>query len=164
MAQQISSQLNEAFTQSIALVESFTEKELNTVPFEGSWTPGQVADHILKSANGMDKLLLEPGKPAGRPADEKAEEFKNLFLDFSIKMKSPDFILPDERDFTVAELTERLKSTRQAIANAVPKADLEGVPSLGEQHPLDGSTKLELVHFLTYHTMRHNHQMEKMKQ
>lgn len=86
MAQQISSQLNEALTRSIALVESFAEKELNTVPFVGSWTPAQVADHILKSANGMDKLLLEPGKPAGRPADEKAEEFKNLFLDFSIKM------------------------------------------------------------------------------
>lgn len=163
MAQQISKQLDEALNESVTLVESFTEKELNTVPFEGSWTPGQVADHILKSTNGMDKLLVGPGEPANRQPDEKAEEFKNLFLDFSIKMKSPDFILPDERDFTVNELTDRLRSIQQAIAGAIPNADLEGVPPLGEQHPLNGSTKLELLHFLTYHTMRHNHQMEKMK-
>lgn len=164
MAKEIEKQLDQALDTSIALVESFTEKELNTVPFEGSWTPGQVADHILKSANGMGQLLLGQGKPANRPPDEKVEEFKKLFLDFSIKMKSPDFILPDERNFTVKELADRLKSTQKAIAGALSAANLESVPSLGEEHPLDGSTKLELVHFLTYHTMRHNHQMEKMRQ
>ena len=67
-------------------------------------------------------------------------------------------------DFTAKELIDRLKSTQKAIADATPKTDLESVPPLGEQHPLNGSTKLELLHFLTYHTMRHNNQMEKMKQ
>lgn len=163
MAQQIINTLSEELNRTASLVTSFTEKELNSVPFEGSWTPAQVADHILKSTRGMDKLLLMPGKTTNRQPDERAEEFKTLFLDFSIKMKSPDFILPDERKFTARELTDRLNQTQEEIAAAAPEADLETVPELGDAHPLNGSTKLELLYFLAYHTMRHNHQIENMK-
>jgi hypothetical protein len=162
MIHEITNQLGQALDKTSELINSLNEPQVNTVPFKGSWTAAQVADHILKSCNGMDTLLSGPGKPANREPDERAEEFRNLFLNFDIKFPSPDFILPDERDFTVKELTVALQFVKDAVLKAIPHSNLSEVPPLGEDHPLNGSTKLELLHFITYHTMRHNHQIRKI--
>ncbi len=159
MSKEIINQLEIALNDTLQLLSSFNEKEINTIPFEGSWTAAQVCQHLYKSENGMDALFYAPAQPADRDPEERAASLKEMFLNFEIKMKSPDFILPEEKEYEKAELEKSLTKTKDKIIEAAQKVDLAEIAPLPEQNPLNGSTKLELVHFLTYHTMRHNHQL-----
>ena len=42
----------EEFTDTYA---EFDEEEVNEVPFEGSWTPGQLAQHVIMSLSGISR-------------------------------------------------------------------------------------------------------------
>ena len=60
--------LQETNTEFIDLLEAFLPEEINTVPFGGGWTAGQVAQHVHKSDQGMLMELTGPvkEKTAGR--------------------------------------------------------------------------------------------------
>src|SRR5438067_693566 len=77
------------------VLDFFDNENINTVPFEGSWTAGQVAQHILKSASGVSAALNGPVKTANRDPGQHLKLLGDIFLNFDIKMKSPDFVLPD---------------------------------------------------------------------
>jgi len=162
MSKEIINQLETALNDTLQLLSSFSEKEINAIPFEGSWTAAQVCQHLYKSENGMDALFYATSQPANRNPEERAASFKEMFLNFEMKMKSPDFILPEEKEYEKTELERSLAQTKDKIIEAAQNVNLNEVASLPEQHPLQGSTKLELVHFLTYHTIRHNHQLRKI--
>ncbi len=74
-------------------ISVFSEEKFNTVPFEDSWTAAQVSDHILKSVSGVLEMLYTNTKQTKRQPDEKAGAIRSMFLDFTTKMKSPDFVL-----------------------------------------------------------------------
>jgi hypothetical protein len=52
-------------------------------------------------------LLNQKAEPANREPGEKEVAIKKVFLDFSIKMKSPDFVLPSDEPLNKEELDER---------------------------------------------------------
>ena len=111
----------------------------------------------------MDQLLYAPAQPADRDPEERAASLKDIFLNFETKMKSPDFILPEDKHYEKTELEGPLEETKDKMIEAAQNVNLTEVAPLSDGHPLEGSTKLELVHFITYHTMRHNHQLKKIK-
>src|SRR5689334_12497941 len=80
----------------LELVRSFTEEELNTVPYKNSWTAAQVAEHVTRSNITIIQSMQIDGKKSTRELDERVPELKATFLDFSIKLNSPDFILPTQ--------------------------------------------------------------------
>jgi len=162
MTESIINQMEAALGETVQLLSSLSKEELNTVPFEGSWTPAQVGQHLLKAETGMDKLLLVPTETAARQPDEKVEETKSIFLDFTAKYQSPDFIIPEEKEYTYDELVEPLKENKNKISEASKTANLNQIAPLPPNHPFEGYTKLEMVHFLTYHTIRHNQQIKNM--
>jgi len=164
MPKEIINQLEAALGETLELLSSFTEKEMNTVPFEGSWTAAQVCRHLYKSESGMDELFYTASKPVDRDPEEKARELKETFLNFDIKMKSPDFIVPEEKQYEKKELEGSLEEAKQKMIDAAKKVNLTEVAPLPDVHPLQGLTKLELVHFVTYHTLRHNHQLKKIRE
>jgi hypothetical protein len=41
----------------LAGLSSIRQEQINTVPFPGSWTAGQVAEHILLSASGVLEVI-----------------------------------------------------------------------------------------------------------
>jgi hypothetical protein len=51
---------------------------------------------MLKSQWGLPEVLTGNTKPADRKPDASNEMIENIFLDFSKKLKSPEFILPTE--------------------------------------------------------------------
>ena len=155
----IINQLEAALGKTVQLLSSFDQKEVNKIPFDGSWTAAQVGQHLYLSENGMDELLLAPTAKVTRQPDANVQELKNMFLDFSIKMKSPDFIIPEDKMYDQQEQIGNLNSVKNKILTAVSQTDLDQIAPLPEGHPLAGNTKLEIVHFITYHTIRHNHQI-----
>ncbi len=156
----IINQLEAALGETVQLLSSFTQEDLNHVPFEGSWTAAQVGRHLYKSEEGMDSLLLTPTETVNRPPDQNAAQLESILMDFENKMKSPDFILPEERVYDKAELIESLLTVKSTMLAATQGANLSQLAPLPDGHPLTGNTKLEIVHFVTYHTARHNHQIK----
>jgi hypothetical protein len=164
MSKEIINQLDAALGETLQLLSSFNEKELNTVPFEGSWTAAQVCRHLFKSEDGMDRLLYAPTEAADRNPEEKAQGLKDIFLNFEHKMKSPDFIKPEEKHYEKEELEGPLKETKDKMVEAAQQVNLAEIAPLPDGHPFKGNTKLEMLHFITYHTIRHNHQLKNIRE
>jgi hypothetical protein len=163
MAKEIINELSAALDNTVALLESFTEEEMNKVPFKDSWTAAQVGRHIYKSLEGTDKLFSAPSEPANRPADQQAAQFKEMMGDMDNKMQSPEFIAPEDKAYDKQQLIQSLKDVKKTAIDASANNELENVPPLEDGHPLKGTTKLELVYFMAYHTQRHNHQIAKIR-
>ncbi|PYF72640.1 DinB family protein [Pedobacter nutrimenti] len=153
-------ELKETKNELIQLIGDFKEEHFNTVPFAGSWTPGQIAEHILKSKEGLPELLRGPSSAAKRPSDQKVTETKSLFLNFEIKMKSAEFILPGTLPWKREVLQENLNYMDTAIIHAAQELDLN-LLCLGFELPVFGKfTRLEWLYFNMYHTQRHIHQLK----
>jgi len=116
------------------LMLAVDEDKVNTIPYDDSWTAPQLLTHVTKSINGMAK-------------------------DFSNKLKSPDFIVPEEgpyeRQPTIDKLNRAFNQFKENTNNANLNDLVEGLP-------LGPITKLEIIHFVLYHTQRHLHQMKKI--
>ncbi len=139
------------------IFSSIDEHKINKVPFRDSWTPAQVAQHVLKSEYGMLQVLQAPAKEANRDTYAIVPQLKHIFLDFTTKLKSPEMVIPEQKDFDKAELLQQLNDVSAKLNDIIPKLnDCELVTSL----PTGDLTKGEIVHFLLYHTKRHIHQME----
>lgn len=145
--------------QLVSLVSSLTEEQLNIVPFEGSWTAAQVAEHIRLSAAGLLKMLNGNVKPTRRAPDEYIEKIRAQFLDFNIKFNSPDFIKPPHKLYNKQELLTSLQEVIATIVDVANKTDLSltrtGFPAaiIGEL------TGWEVLTFIITHTERHLYQM-----
>ncbi|WP_417352203.1 DinB family protein [Flavobacterium alkalisoli] len=163
MKTEIINQLENILTETTQLLDSFSQADINTVPFKDSWTAAQVGCHLLKSETGIDGLFYTPTKKADRKPDENIDELKKIFLDYSLKFKSPDFILPEDKIYDKEELIGSLKEVKTKITEAAKNADLDEIAPLPQGHPFEGYTKLEMVHFLAYHTTRHNLQIQNIK-
>jgi len=143
------------------LVSSMDEKQLNTIPFAGSWTAAQAAEHVTKSNESIFKSLKEKGRDPGRQPDQGVENLKNIFLNFDSRLQSPKFILPTKDRYQKEALLLNLEKSIEDLKEAGHHEILNEMIS----HPVFGEvTKLELLHFVVYHTKRHVHQVENILQ
>lgn len=138
----------------------FNEEELNTVPFEGSWTAGQVGEHLLKSGSGLTQILLGNTEPAKRPVDEKVKAIESIFLDFTKKARSAKAIWPSNEPKEKKKLISALKESMDEIRQTADSLNLSQTcmdfpfPTLGE------FTRWEWISFVICHTIRHTYQIE----
>jgi len=151
--------IGEAVSDMGGLMESLDEIQVNTIPFEGSWTAGQLFNHVTKSINGMPGAMLKETAQAERDSEEKIAVFKKTFLDFSTKMKSPEIVIPDDGPFQKQASIQALTISFEKMKEPTKKANLN---ELLTGLPMGEVTKLELLHFVLYHTQRHLHQMKKI--
>jgi len=135
------------------------EDKINTIPYDGSWTAPQLLRHVTKSINGMTKAMHMDAKPAERNPGERIEELKKIFLNFSKKLTQPDFIVPEELIYEKQSSIEELNKSFNRFKESADNANLD---DLVEGLPLGPITKLEIIHFVLYHTQRHLHQMKKI--
>ena len=152
-------QIDEAVSQLIDLMSALEENEINTIPYQGSWTAGQLFQHITKSTEAVAKAMQEEGKHVDRDPAENIANLKKTFLDFSTKLESPDFIVPEEGTYEKLASIQKLGSSFQKLRACVDDADLSVVV---HKSPIGDATKLEMLHFVLYHTQRHLHQMKKI--
>jgi len=156
---EILSATSDAVSQLIDLMAAVDEDKINTIPYEGSWTAPQLLRHVTKSINGMTKAMHMDAKPAERNPGERIEELKKIFLDFSKKLTQPDFIVPEERIYEKQSSIEELNKSFNHFKESAGSVNLI---DLVEGLPLGPITKLEIIHFVLYHTQRHLHQMKKI--
>src|ERR1700744_1306823 len=90
----------EDFTETLA---AFDDDEFNEIPYDGSWTPGQVGQHIILSVTFFTGLLAGPDTETERLPDLHVDILKTIFLNFDHKLQSPDFIIPPAIDYNKQE-------------------------------------------------------------
>jgi DinB family protein len=155
--QQLFASLDKIWLEFSNLVSSIDEKDINIVPFEDSWTIAQLATHVKKSNNAIVQALQMEGKPCSRNANERAEELRNIFLDFTIKFQSPDFIVPEKKEYKKDEIINKLDNSIEQLKQLKSVTNLSEIINL----PVFGEiTKLELLYFVLYHTQRHLRQLK----
>ncbi len=138
----------------------FSKEEINSIPFEGSWTAAQVVDHILKSQAGLPKLLTGKTTQADRDPEEKKDSLKKLFLDFTSKLNAPEFIIPTTTPQDKELLLNAIKERKLAIIEAMKANDLTRICIEFELPVFGQLTGREWMWFATYHLLRHTHQLE----
>ena len=163
MKQEIISTFEATTAKLTDVLSSFGNDTVNTVPFEGSWTAAMTADHILKSQSVFPELLKGRTIDTEREPEEKTESIKKLFLDFSNKMKSPDFIEPSAEPLDKKELLQRISKKKEEIVSAMKDQDLTKTVLQFELPGFGAFTGAEWSRFIIYHTQRHIHQLENIR-
>lgn len=162
--------MNSVITDELALTKQhllqalalFSAADFNIVPFEGSWTAGQVTEHIFKSINGAPHLLTGDSTPTQRDPEQYVAQLRGIFLDFSTKLKSPDFILPSNEPKTYSTLVNGVTEILDAIIEVSKTIDTS-LTVTGFEFPGFGKlTRIELLNFLSVHTQRHTHQLKEI--
>ena len=156
---EILSATSDAITELTDLMQAVDDNKVNTIPYDGSWTAPQLLRHVTKSINGMTKAIHMDAKPAERDPGERIEQLKTIFLDFSKKLTQPEFIKPEEQVYEKQASIEELKTAFHQFKESAGHTNLD---ELVEGLPLGPITKLEIIHFVLYHTQRHLHQMKRI--
>ena len=159
MNKEIISEFEATLNEFLTILSSFSQQEFNTHPSPNSWTAGQVAEHIRKSLNGGVVLLTTDTKPANRPPHQLVEIIQKVFTDFSQRLNSPDFIIPADIIYNKVILLQELSAAKEIGTIAKP-LDLSEL-CMAFPFPVFGHlTRLEIIHFFTYHIKRHIWQLK----
>lgn len=136
---------------------SFEEDEINKIPFEASWTAAQVIVHVTKSNYGIANAMKLEGMKIDRDADARIPEMSKTFLDYTVKFKSPEFIIPPDSLQNRNKIIEDFENSVEQIKEASNTANLSEAIKLSVFGEI---TKLELLHFVLFHMQRHTRQLK----
>ena len=149
----------ETFEKLNTTVSLFSDGELNTIPYQGSWTPGQVTQHIIMASSGYPELFAGKTEKTTRKPDEKIKDIDALFLNFSIKMNAPDFLQPEKKEHSKNALNLKLLKIESELLDSAEKCDLT-LTCLDFQVPsFEKFTIYEWIDFVLVHTQRHTKQL-----
>lgn len=156
------SNIEETFARLIGILSDFDQNQIDKIPFEGSWTAGQVGEHLVKGLSGMPRLVAGKTQKTNRPYDAKVKTIRDMFLDFDNKMTAPDFLVPTEKHHAKEALIEALQNIESELLAIAKKEDLS-ITCLGFELPGYGPmTVYEWIAFTTAHAQRHTLQLEKI--
>lgn len=160
MKTELKHEITKTFGQFFNTLSLFTPAEINQVPFEGSWTAGQVTRHIIKSTSGLRQVCEANTEKLAGKGDEKIPLLEGIFLNFDTKYNSPDFIYPEDREYDKTELLSALQRIEREMLGIVDHFDLSltckdfAIPGIGNL------TIYELLSFCIMHSKRHIHQLK----
>ena len=157
MVTEIVNDLQDVSAELFQLLAACNQEQINAVPFENSWTPAQVAEHVTKSNKAITEALGMAGKATERNPVEGVQKLKAMFLDFTVKLQSPEFILPTQDYYQQEILMAELEKLSQNLIELASKVNLSEEVNV---HPFGEITKIELLYFVLYHTKRHIHQVK----
>ena len=156
----LQSELENTSAELLRVISGFTQEDFYLKPEEGSWSAGEVLEHLRLANGGVVKLLYGTTQPTHRQPDELVEKFKFHFLDFTIAMKSPDFVFPANKNYNKQELLQTSNQIMQNLRKAAEELDLSDT-IVDFAFPVYGElTRLELICFANYHTQRHTRQLK----
>ena len=162
MNTELQSEMNQTLSEFSKILSMFNNEEVNIIPFEGSWTAGQVATHLIMSNGGFLSMTNGPVKQTERSPDEFVRQIRTMFLDFKSKMKSPEFIEPPMVNYKKQDLLNSLNLIQTKLHEAIGEGELEQTCLAFELQSLGFLTRLEAFHFVLYHTQRHINQLKKI--
>jgi len=150
--------VNREFIQTLS---QFSEKELNKIQQEESWTAGQVTEHIIKSNGGiLTQLLNGDANPTTRPFAEQVDLIKKIFRSED-KMKTAPALEPHQPPHDLEDLMKSLNLQKAHQLKTIREMELTELSSELQFPPApNGLTRYEWLIFMIEHTRRHSKQIE----
>ncbi|PKB15190.1 DinB family protein [Flavobacterium sp. 5] len=151
--------ITEIFKELDEKLSSFSESQINKKPFEGSWTAGQLAQHLILGCSGLSKLCDGKTEKTDRDPSEKIDVIKSVFLNFDTKMQSPEFLYTEDKEYNQILLLLALQKIEQELLHISNNYDLTltcldfVIPSFGKL------TIYEWIYFDLIHIQRHLKQL-----
>ncbi|GGM93277.1 hypothetical protein GCM10010967_28020 [Dyadobacter beijingensis] len=142
-----------------SVLAAFQPAAVNAIPFEGSWTAGQVAEHILLSESGIPETILGSTDETVRPVGQYVPVIESIFLDFSAKYESPEFIVPSPGPHDQRNLLDAFKAERAEIRQIAASEDLSLTCTDFEFPQIANLTRWEWLQFVLCHSKRHTRQL-----
>lgn len=154
------SELDGTTKEFLRVLSSFNADAFNKARTNGGWSPALVAEHMRKSYHWVVQLLQGATAPTERDPAKNVERIKNYFLDLTIKMQSPDFVVPENKAYDKDVLIASLSEDRNRILELAQTSKLSET-CLDFQFPVIGAlTGIEALAFVVYHTQRHMQQLK----
>lgn len=138
----------------------FSELEVNQKFHEGSWTPAQVASHIILATDGVPDHKTGP---VNRPADSFLPMIRPWWEDLNQKFRAPDPLKPGDMPRKKSEVLSELKRVREKDLSILDKKDLEQACLDFELPSIGFLTRYEWLWFIEMHLKRHTYQLNNMK-
>jgi uncharacterized damage-inducible protein DinB len=152
--------IQETFKNLYEVIAGFSQEEFNTVPFKGSWTPGQIIQHILLGNSGYPELFAGKTQKTIRKYQEHITELDGIFLNFNIVMDAPDFLKPELKNYDKNSLILALRTIESDLLQATESYDLTLTCLDFEVPGFEKFTIYEWIHFALVHTQRHTKQLQ----
>jgi len=150
-------------SQSLLALENLLSKidptDINKIPFEGSWTAGELVQHLILSNGGFVEVVNGSATETSRPADMKISQIRNIFLNFDVKFNSPEFICPEKKNYDKTQQIDALRRIQAELGKAIETLDLTKTCNSFELPGMGYLTRLEAMYFVLYHTQRHTNQL-----
>ncbi|MBS1597362.1 MAG: DinB family protein [Bacteroidetes bacterium] len=140
---------------------SFDSEDFNKQTTDGSWTPGEIAEHLLRLDIAINRILQGPSRSANRAADEKSANIKYVFLDLEKKLQAPREIFPSDTIKDPFSIIGKIRSERHKMIEMVQTKDLSEICTSFSHHAFGELTRLEWVYLSIYHAERHMLHLEK---
>lgn len=160
MKEQLKKDILNTNAELIQTVSLFTDEQFDKIPFEGSWTAGETAEHLEISDTGVTKILNDKTSKTERDPEKNIEVLKKIMLDFNSKMKNPSFNTPLNSTHDKQKLIALFMSNEEEQLKAIESKDLNEscisfpLPNMGVL------TRIEWLYFNVYHKQRHIHQLK----
>jgi hypothetical protein len=155
--EQLRTEVGDTFQDLINTISAFKDEQFNLVPFEGSWTPAQVAEHLVKCTSAVPD---EHTQSTSRPYDEMVKPIGDIFLNFTIKLQSPDFGLPGNSPQEKTAMLETFRGIKAHLEDTARTTDLEATCVDFELPTMGTLTRYEWLKFFIFHTRRHTRQLK----
>lgn len=160
-AEYINKEIRTVFDAVIATLGTVPENLLDEVPFAGSWTIGQVAEHIIICSRGIPDSTHQH---AERAYDEKVAELRDMFADRSQKSEAAPAVRPKETLHSLPALVAQLTRNKEKLLQIADTKNLTAL-CLDMEFPFLGYlTRYEWLTFICVHTQWHICQIADIRQ
>ena len=157
---EIFSEIDSTITEVEQLFSLFTDEEVNSIPFEGSWTAAQLVEHVNLSLSGFIYQLFGPVRDTERQPDAGVQQLRDMFLNFENKFQASPPIKPASKNYKKAELLSTLDELKTKLSSFDTSSDLSKTCVAVELPFFGYLTRTEIAYFIIYHTQRHLHQLK----
>jgi hypothetical protein len=147
------------FDEFIQRFTSIDESKINQKPQPASWTPAQVAVHIILATDGVPDHTT---KPLDREVDALLPAIRPWWEDLNQKFESPQPLKPEDKSYSKAELVQELQRVKEKDLAIIQHADLTLICLDLELPTVGYLTRYEWLWFIQMHLRRHAFQLEKM--
>ena len=156
--------LDAAAADFLQALENFEPAEINIIPYESSWTAGQVVEHIFISMKAIGKVLNGATKENDRNPIEKVKPTADMFLNFTTKFKSSQSLEPSDDKQVKGVLVENLKVLFGNLTTIAFHHDLTQICTSFKLPVLGEFTKVEWLYFCVFHSTRHAQQLKNIRE
>lgn len=148
-----------SFDEFINGFSSFDENRIHHKPFPGSWTPAQVAKHIILATDGVPDSAT---KPPDREVDLYLPSIRPWWEDLHQKFTAPEVLKPGEEQESKNYILSELHRVREKDLKIIAHEDLTLI-CLDTPLPTIGYlTRYEWLWFIQMHLKRHIFQLRNM--